>query len=70
MVTIVTQANVHRMISAQVYSHFRGMNGERPLPGKRPGIISTVRNGKHPGHISIFYHFFTSFLGPSSMCAI
>ena len=23
-------------------SHFRQMNGERPLPGKCPGILSTV----------------------------
>ena len=42
-------------------SHFRGMNGERPLPDKRPGILSTVRNGKHPGHVSIFDQYFTSF---------
>ena len=48
-------------------SHFCEMNGERPLPGKRSGILSTVRNGKHPGHVSIFNQFFTSFFGPSTI---
>ena len=43
------------------------MNGERPLSGKRPGILSTVRNGKHPGHVSIFDQLFTSFFGPSTI---
>ena len=42
-------------------SHFRGMNGERPLPGKRPGILSTVQNGKRPGHVFTFDQFFTIF---------
>ena len=48
-------------------SHFRGMNGERALTSKRPGILSTVRNGKRPGHVSIFDHFFTIFFGPSTI---
>ena len=37
------------------------MNGKCPLPGKHPGIPSIVRNNKRPGHVSIFYLFFTSF---------
>ena len=49
--------------------HFRGMNGECPLPGKRPVVFSTVRNGKRLGHVSILYQFFTSFFGPSKIIA-
>ena len=48
-------------------SHLRGMNGERPLPGKRPDILSIVRNGKCPGHVSIFNQFFTSLIEPSTI---
>ena len=47
--------------------HFRGTNGEHPLPGKRQGILSTVRNGKRLGHVFTFIQFFTSFFGPSTI---
>ena len=45
-------------------SHYRGMNGDHPLPEKPPGTLSTVQNGKRPGHVSIL---FTSFFGPSKI---
>ena len=48
-------------------SHFRRMNGEHPLPGKYPGILSTVQNAKCPAYVSILYLFFTSFFGPSKI---
>ena len=60
----------HPLHGKRLGSRFCGMNGERPPspgPGKRPGMLSTVRNGKRPGHVSIFDQFFTSFFGPSKI---
>lgn len=34
-------------------SQFYEINGECPLPDKRPGILSAVHNAKHQSHVAI-----------------